>query len=138
MAAPSSAGGADGVIDQDALGLDRIYVQTKRYADGNTVGRETAQAFVGALHGVGPSRIILIDSARLVSLMIKYRPLQEHRCGQLQPTSRISTTSLTSSKSLAFRVIRGIPSECACAAIMMSLLLACCGLSDRTFAASSP
>ncbi|MDE8588951.1 restriction endonuclease [Arthrobacter sp. NQ4] len=89
-------GGVDGVIDQDALGLDRIYVQAKRYADGNTVGRETIQAFVGALHGVGasrgvfittstftagarqyaenvPSRIILIDSARLVGLMIKYR-----------------------------------------------------------------
>lgn len=92
----SGDGGVDGVIDQDALGLDRIYVQAKRYADGNTVGRETIQAFVGALHGVGasrgvfittstftsgarqyaenvPSRIILIDSARLVTLMIKYR-----------------------------------------------------------------
>ncbi|THJ66482.1 restriction endonuclease [Arthrobacter echini] len=92
----SGDGGVDGVIDQDALGLDRIYVQAKRYADGNTVGRETIQAFVGALHGVGasrgvfittstftsaarqyaenvPSRIILIDAARLVVLMIKYR-----------------------------------------------------------------
>ncbi len=92
----SGDGGVDGVIDQDALGLDRIYVQAKRYADGNNVGRETIQAFVGALHGVGasrgvfittstftsgarqyaenvPSRIILIDAARLVSLMIKYR-----------------------------------------------------------------
>jgi restriction system protein len=92
----SGDGGVDGVIDQDALGLDRIYVQAKRYADGNNVGRETIQAFVGALHGVGasrgvfittstftsgarqyaenvPSRIILIDAARLVGLMIKYR-----------------------------------------------------------------
>ncbi|MBO1268309.1 restriction endonuclease [Arthrobacter sp. PO-11] len=92
----SGDGGVDGVIDQDALGLDRIYVQAKRYAEGSNVGRETIQAFVGALHGVGatrgvfittsaftsgakqyaesvPSRIILIDAARLVSLMIKYR-----------------------------------------------------------------
>ena len=92
----SGDGGVDGVVDQDALGLDRIYVQAKRYADDNTVGRETIQAFVGALHGVGasrgvfittsaftsgarqyagsaPSRIILIDAARLVALMIKYR-----------------------------------------------------------------
>lgn len=30
--------GVDGVIDQDALGLDRAYVQAKRYADGNSVG----------------------------------------------------------------------------------------------------
>lgn len=92
----SNDGGVDGVIDQDALGLDRIYVQAKRYADGNTVGREAIQAFVGALHGVGasrgvfittsaftsvaadyakavPSRVILIDGSRLVGLMIKYR-----------------------------------------------------------------
>lgn len=92
----SNDGGVDGVIDQDALGLDRIYVQAKRYADGNTVGREAIQAFVGALHGVGasrgvfittsaftsgardyvkavPSRVILIDGARLVGMMIKYR-----------------------------------------------------------------
>jgi restriction system protein len=92
----SNDGGVDGVINQDALGLDRIYVQAKRYADGNTVGREAIQAFVGALHGVGasrgvfittsaftsgardyvkavPSRVILIDGVRLVGLMIKYR-----------------------------------------------------------------
>lgn len=92
----SNDGGVDGVIDQDALGLDRIYVQAKRYADGNTVGREAIQAFVGPLHGVGasrgvfittsaftsgardyvkavPSRVILIDGVRLVGLMIKYR-----------------------------------------------------------------
>jgi restriction endonuclease Mrr len=31
-------GGVDGIIDQDHLGLDRIYVQAKRYAEGNTVG----------------------------------------------------------------------------------------------------
>ncbi|WP_310889768.1 restriction endonuclease [Clavibacter capsici] len=86
----------DGVIDQDALGLDRIYVQAKRYAAGNNIGRETIQAFVGALAGFGATRgvflttsaftthavsyadslqarVILIDGQRLVSLMIKYR-----------------------------------------------------------------
>jgi restriction endonuclease Mrr len=31
-------GGVDGIIDQDHLGLNRIYVQAKRYAEGNTVG----------------------------------------------------------------------------------------------------
>lgn len=89
-------GGVDGVIDQDALGLDQIYVQAKRYADGRTVGREAIQAFIGALHGFGagrgvfitsstftagaqeyartiPTRVILIDGARLADLMIKYR-----------------------------------------------------------------
>ncbi len=88
-------GGVDGVIDQDALGLDQIYVQAKRYADGNSVGRESIQAFMGALHGFGahrgvfitssrftqgardyasavPTRIVLIDGKRLAELMIKY------------------------------------------------------------------
>jgi restriction system protein len=92
----SHDGGIDGVIDQDPLGLDRVYVQAKRYSEGNTVGREAIQAFVGALHGHAaskgvfittsgftkgaiayadavPSRVILIDGKRLTNLMLKYR-----------------------------------------------------------------
>jgi restriction system protein len=92
----SGDAGIDGVIDQDALGLDRIYVQAKRYKEGSNIGRETIQAFVGALQGFGAtrgiflttsaftplaityadnvqSRVILIDGQRLVALMIKYR-----------------------------------------------------------------
>lgn len=88
--------GIDGLIDQDALGLDQVYIQAKRYKEGNNVGRESIQAFVGALHGFGASRgvflttsaftsgaidyakkvqsrIILIDGAKLVDLMIAYR-----------------------------------------------------------------
>lgn len=92
----SHDGGIDGVIDGDALGLDQVYVQAKRYSDQNTVGREAVQAFVGALHVHGatkgvfittstfsthavtyasavPSRIVLIDGRRLTQLMLKYR-----------------------------------------------------------------
>jgi len=47
----SNDGGIDGVIDQDALGLSRVYVQAKRYALGASIGRPEIQAFVGALHG---------------------------------------------------------------------------------------
>lgn len=91
----SGDGGVDGVIDQDPLGLERIYVQAKRYAAENTVGRPEIQGFVGALHGVGAARgvfittsaftsgareyaqniatrIILIDGKRLAELMIRY------------------------------------------------------------------
>lgn len=89
-------GGIDGFVDQDPLGLERVYVQAKRYSTGNSIGRETLQAFIGALHGRGatkgvfittshftknareyaenlPSRIVLINGERLTSLMIKYR-----------------------------------------------------------------
>ncbi len=47
----SSEEGLDGVIRPDPLGLDRIYVQVKRYAPERTVGRPDIQGFVGALHG---------------------------------------------------------------------------------------
>jgi restriction system protein len=90
----SNDGGIDGVIDQDVLGLNRVYIQAKRYADGNAVGRPDLQAFVGALSGKAdsgvfittsrfsegaqtyaenvPTRIILINGERLTSLMIRY------------------------------------------------------------------
>lgn len=91
----SNDGGIDGIVDQDALGLSRIYVQAKRYALDTAVGRPEIQAFVGALHGNQasqgvfitsgrfsqgardysanvPTRVILIDGQRLASLMIRY------------------------------------------------------------------
>lgn len=43
--------GVDGVINQDSLGLQRIYVQAKRYKAENTIGRPDLQKFVGALNG---------------------------------------------------------------------------------------
>lgn len=90
----SNDGGIDGVIDQDVLGLSRVYIQAKRYADTNSVGRPDVQGFVGALAGkvdsgvfittsrfsegarayagAVPTRIILIDGKRLTDLMIRY------------------------------------------------------------------
>ena len=89
----SGDGGIDGVVRQDVLGLDRVYVQAKRYAADHPVGRPDIQAFVGALHGQQadrgvfittsrfsaearsyveriPNRIVLIDGRRLAELMI--------------------------------------------------------------------
>jgi restriction system protein len=91
----SGDGGIDGVIDEDRLGLDRIYVQAKRYAPGIGVGRPEIQGFVGSLVGLGatkgvfvttstfsalavdytgrlPQRVILIDGKRLADLMVEY------------------------------------------------------------------
>lgn len=87
-------GGIDGVIDQDVLGLSKVYVQAKRYASGNAVQRPEVQGFVGALSGKAdggvfittsrfspgamewvrtvPARLILIDGPRLAELMIEY------------------------------------------------------------------
>lgn len=91
----SNDGGIDGIIDQDALGLARIYVQAKRYALASSVGRPEIQAFVGALHGNQANqgvfittarfssgarqyadsvatRVVLVDGERLARLMIRY------------------------------------------------------------------
>lgn len=92
--ARSHDGGIDGVIDQDRLGLDKVYVQAKRYAEGNPVQRPEVQGFVGALSGKAdrgvfittsrfskgavdyaegvPMQIILIDGDRLAELMLEY------------------------------------------------------------------
>jgi len=56
-------GGVDGVINEDRLGLDRVYVQAKRYADGNTVGRPDIQAFVGSLVGLGATKGVFVTTS---------------------------------------------------------------------------
>jgi restriction system protein len=91
----SGDGGVDGVIDQDPLGLDRIYVQAKRYADGNSVGSGAIRDFFGSLDDFKASkglfvttstftasakdtanrlskRIVLIDGKLLAKLMIRH------------------------------------------------------------------
>lgn len=91
----SGDGGIDGVISEDRLGLDRIYVQAKRYAEGNSIQRPELQSFVGSLVGLGASkgvfvttssftkgateyvrnllqRVVLIDGERLTALMIEH------------------------------------------------------------------
>ena len=85
--------GIDGVINEDYLGLDVVYLQAKRWE--NTVGRPEIQKFVGALHGkrakkgvflttsnfsadaieyvktIDP-RVVLIDGMKLAQLMVEY------------------------------------------------------------------
>lgn len=88
-------GGIDGVIKEDALGLDEIYVQAKKYAEGNIVGEGDVRNFVGAIDvanttkGVfvttadftksakayverSSKRIVLIDGKELARLMVQY------------------------------------------------------------------
>jgi len=91
--AKAGDGGIDGVINEDRLGLDVIYIQAKRW-DG-TVGRPEIQKFAGALQGqrakkgvfittsdftkdandyaaMIDSRIVLVNSVRLCNLMIDH------------------------------------------------------------------
>ncbi len=87
--------GVDGVIDQDPLGVDQIYIQAKRYAEGNNVGSGDIRDFFGALNlkkaqkgifittseftssaietaqNLG-TRIVLINGTELAKLMLRY------------------------------------------------------------------
>jgi restriction system protein len=59
----SGDGGLDGVIYEDRLGMDLIYIQAKRWTD-KTVGRPEIQAFVGALEVTKTSKGVFITTAR--------------------------------------------------------------------------
>ncbi len=91
----SGDGGIDGTIREDALGLDEVYVQAKKYAEGNTVGEGDLRNFAGAIDAAGttkgvfvttagftraareyversPKRIVLIDGQELARLMARH------------------------------------------------------------------
>ena len=89
----SNDGGIDGIINQDKLGLDKIYIQAKRYND-NKVREPDIRNFIGAMSGdttrgifvttstfdakaiakaeTAHHKIVLIDGEKLVDLMHKY------------------------------------------------------------------
>lgn len=91
----SHDGGIDGIINEDRLGLDRVYIQAKRWKPDNTVGSPEVQKFAGALQGQRArkgvfittssfssaarafvqnieSKIVLIDGEQLGQFMIEF------------------------------------------------------------------
>lgn len=67
--------GIDGIIKEDKLGLDVIYIQAKRW-QGN-VGRPEIQKFVGALAGQGAKKGIFITTSRFTPDALSYIPRNE-------------------------------------------------------------
>jgi restriction system protein len=62
--------GIDGVINEDRLGLDVIYVQAKRWK--NIVGRKEVQSFVGALAGQKATKGVFITTSEFASSAVEY------------------------------------------------------------------
>lgn len=60
----SGDAGIDGIISQDPLGLDRIYVQAKRYAEDRPIDRPRIHEFAGALLGKQGDRGVYITTSR--------------------------------------------------------------------------
>ncbi|MFN7215432.1 restriction endonuclease, partial [Microcystis sp.] len=69
--------GIDGIIKEDRLGLDIIYIQAKRWADNNAVGRPEIQKFVGALAGQGAKKGIFITTSYFTKEALEYVPRNE-------------------------------------------------------------
>ncbi|BCU13433.1 restriction endonuclease [Microcystis aeruginosa] len=67
----------DGIIKEDRLGLDIIYIQAKRWADNNAVGRPEIQKFVGALAGQGAKKGIFITTSYFTQEALEYAPRNE-------------------------------------------------------------
>jgi restriction system protein len=64
--------GIDGVIKEDRLGLDVIYVQAKRYQEDSSISREKLQSFVGALSGKHATKGIFITTCRFTDTAVSY------------------------------------------------------------------
>jgi len=62
--------GIDGIIKEDKLGLDVVYVQAKRWQ--NPVGRPVVQAFAGSLEGQRARKGILITTSRFTEEALEY------------------------------------------------------------------
>ena len=65
-------GGIDGVIKEDKLGFNNIYIQAKQWALNQTVGRPEIQKFVGALTGKQAQKGLFITTAKYSSEAIEY------------------------------------------------------------------
>lgn len=93
---PTNDGGVDGIVSEDKLGFNKIYIQAKCWDKASTVSRPEIQKFVGALAGMGANKglfittsqyskeaveyaksqhiakVVLVDGARLAKLMIEH------------------------------------------------------------------
>ncbi len=64
--------GLDGVISEDRLGFDVIYVQAKKWQPTNTVGRPEVQQFAGSLGGAHARKGVFITTSKFANTAIEY------------------------------------------------------------------
>lgn len=73
----SGDGGIDGIINEDRLGLDVIYIQAKRWE--GSVGRPEIQKFAGALQGQRARKGLFITTSSFTKEAIEYASLIESK-----------------------------------------------------------
>lgn len=70
-------GGIDGIISEDKLGLDLIYIQAKRYSSNNKVGRRELQAFIGAMEHI--QKGVYITTSDYTKEALEYMEKQQQK-----------------------------------------------------------
>lgn len=68
----SGDGGIDGTIREEALGLDEVYVQPEKYAQGNTVGEGDLRNFDGAIDAAGTTKGVFVTTAEFTRAAPEY------------------------------------------------------------------
>jgi restriction system protein len=68
----SGDGGIDGIIDEDPLGLEKIYLQAKRYAVENKISIDQIRSFAGSLDEQGATKGIFVTTSSFVSNAYEY------------------------------------------------------------------
>ena len=71
--------GIDGIIKEDKLGLDKIYIQAKRYAIGNTIGKPDLHAFAGALDEKKANKGVFITTSSFTRSAIQFIEKQQQK-----------------------------------------------------------
>ena len=75
----SGDGGIDGVIQEDALGLDAVYLQAKRYREGSNIGAATIREFVGSLVGNRATKGVFVTASRFTPEARQFASTVQHR-----------------------------------------------------------
>ncbi len=68
----SGDGGIDGIINEDPLGLDKIYLQAKRYKSDNKINIEQIRSFAGSLEERGANKGIFVTTSSFVQSAFDY------------------------------------------------------------------
>jgi restriction system protein len=79
MTKATGDGGIDGIIHEDALGLDAVYVQAKKYAPENKVSRPDVQRFIGSLTGEGATKGVFVTTSDFSKEAHEYLHRVQHR-----------------------------------------------------------
>lgn len=109
----SGDNGIDGIIHEDALGLDAVYIQAKRYAADNRVSRPAIQQFIGSLSGEGATKGVFVTTSDFSKDARDYLKKVTHRVVLINGTelARLMITHGVGVRDRIAYVVRGVDED---------------------------